>query len=181
MNKALFLDRDGIINIDYGYTYKTCDFKPISSIVDIITKAKENNYIVICITNQSGIEKKLFSLNEFYNFMDVINAYLYKNSGYHLDKTYVCPHDDKVHLKSYGKECNCRKPRIGLFRKAIEEFSIDVNKSIMIGDKITDVEAAYNVKIKKRILINSRYNNDIIFSEFYTHRFDILKHALKTI
>ena len=181
MNKALFLDRDGIINVDYGYTYKASEFEPVDSVVDLIYKAKNKNYLVICITNQSGIQKGYFTQKDFYEFMDVINSYLYKKIGYTLTKTYFCPHDDLINLKNNNKVCNCRKPKNGLFEKAIEEYCIDVDQSIMIGDKLTDVEAAFYSKIKKRILVNSQYNKNIGISKFYTHRFELLKEVLKFI
>lgn len=181
MNKALFLDRDGIINVDYGYTYKIDQFEPVDSIVDLIYTAKIKSYIVVCITNQSGIQKELFTKEDFYLFMDRIDLYLFDECGYKLDKTYFCPHDNIVQLKNYGKTCNCRKPKTGLIKKAVEEFSIDVDQSIMIGDKITDVEAAFYSKIKTRILIESKYNKNIESSNFYTHRFSSLKEALDII
>ena len=181
MNKALFLDRDGIINIDYGYTYKINQFKPVDSISDLIYKAKIKEYIVICITNQSGIEKGFFTLDDFNSFMDQINLYLFEECGFKLDDTYVCPHDDIVQLAKYGKKCNCRKPKTALITKAVEQYSIDVDQSIMIGDKITDVEAAFNSKIKTRIIINSRYNRNIKSSIFYTHRFSNLKESIDII
>ena len=181
MNKALFLDRDGIINVDYMYTYEINKFKPVDSIIDLIKTAKKEQYLVICITNQSGIAKMKFTFNQYIMFMNRLNSYLYNHCGFTLDDTYVCPHDPKLNQKPYGIECNCRKPKPGLFARAIHDYDIDVRNSIMIGDKLRDVEAAYHANVQTRILLTSGIDDKTINSKFFTHKFQSLKEVIPLI
>ncbi|WP_269625315.1 D-glycero-alpha-D-manno-heptose-1,7-bisphosphate 7-phosphatase [Prochlorococcus marinus] len=158
MNKVLFLDRDGVINYDYGYVYKTNDLVFIKGIVNLIKKAKDYNYKVICITNQSGIARGLYSESDVHHFMKHLNDKLYDLIGTRLDKYYFCPHHPHIRLNHYGKKCICRKPSPGLFYKACSEFDINTAESICVGDKITDLISAEAIKINRLYLYSPNDN-----------------------
>ena len=161
MNKALFLDRDGVINYDYGYVYKTDDLVFIKGIDNLIKKAKDYDYKVICITNQSGIARGLFSESDFHNFMKHLNDRLYDLCGTRLDQYYFCPHHPNVNISHNEIKCICRKPSPGLFYKACKEFDINTAESICVGDKITDLISAEAIKIN-RLYLYSPDNNIIL-------------------
>lgn len=147
--KTLFLDRDGIINIDKGYVYtpERCVF--LDGIVELLKKAKEKKYLIIVITNQSGIGRGYYSEQDFHFFMKWIN----KNLGGMIDDYYFCPFHSKYGLGKYKKKSNFRKPNPGMINKAIRDYNIDPKSSIFIGDKNTDMLAAFRASIRFRLLL----------------------------
>ena len=162
MNKALFLDRDGVINIDKKYVHKSKDLIFIDGIKELIKSAKLRSYKIICITNQSGIARGFYQEKDVKSFMNYINQCLLNSIGYELDKYYFCPHHPDGIVKKYSYKCDCRKPATGLFKKACNELKIDCTKSIFIGDKLSDLQAAESMNIK-RIYFYSTAN--IIYKE----------------
>lgn len=151
--KAVFLDRDGVINknkIDYVKTIKELELFP--SIEIPIKKLKNNGYYVIIITNQSAINRNLITceqLNEIHSF---IQCYL-EGFGTCIDKFYFCPHKP-------NENCNCRKPKIGMLMQAIKEFNIEPTLSWMIGDNDSDIQAGFAVGCRT-IRINNKINLDL--------------------
>ncbi len=143
MNKAVFLDKDGVIVEDLGYHYKTEDFKLIPNVVEGLKLLK--NYLLIIITNQSGIGRGYYTFQDYEKF----NEYMLKELDKHkikIEKTYVCPHkpDDN---------CECRKPKTKLIKDAAKEFDIDLKKSFMIGDKRIDIEMGHNAGCKSILVL----------------------------
>ena len=162
MNKALFLDRDGAINIDKKYIYKSNDLIFTDGIKELIKSAKLRSYKIICITNQSGIARGFYKEKDFKSFMKYLNQSLLNSIGFELDKYYFCPHHPDGIIKKYSHICNCRKPATGLFKKACNEFKIDCTKSVFIGDKLSDLKAAESMNIKKIYFFSTSniiYNN----------------------
>ena len=158
--KALFLDRDGVINKDLNYVYKIEDFKFTYGIFKLLHKAKKLGYIIIIITNQAGIGRGLYTENQFNILMKwVMNEFLKRNIV--ITKFYFCPHHPIHGIGKYKKNCSCRKPKTLLFNNAKNEFNIDMSQSIMIGDKKSDIQAAKNSGVQKLILIdkNKNYKN----------------------
>lgn len=167
MNKSLILDRDGVINIDKKYVYKTKDLEFVDGIEDLIHEAKLKNYIVICITNQSGIARGFFSEEEFHIFMRELNKRLLNKIGFALDAYYYCPHHPNAKIEKYKKICDCRKPKIGMFKKILENFNIDLANSVFIGDKLSDIEAAETMSIGKKYFLsfsNNKINKNKIYN-----------------
>ncbi len=167
MRKALFLDRDGVINIDKKYTYKVDDFKFIKGIKNLIKKAKLKGYYVICITNQSGIARGYFKKSDFHDFMKYLNFSLKDSIGFELDGYYYCPHHPDGLIPEYSLQCNCRKPKAGLFELVNRDFKIDYENSIFIGDKITDLKAGEIMNIKNLFLYSQQ--NSLSIPKKYTH------------
>ncbi len=136
MNKAVFFDRDGVLNKEIGdYVCKIEDFEILPDAIDCILMAKENGFKVFIITNQGGIQKELYTLNQLHSFHQRIIDKC-SERGVTIDEIYFCPHHPTV------GNCLCRKPESLMLEKAIAKYQIDVSKSIMIGDTERDIEAA---------------------------------------
>jgi D-glycero-D-manno-heptose 1,7-bisphosphate phosphatase len=147
MIKALFLDRDGVINIDKHYVYKITDFEFIEGIFELCKNYQANGYLIIIITNQAGIARG------FYNHKDFAKLTLwmterFTTNGVAITKVYYCPHHPE-----FGAACNCRKPNPGMILKAQHEFNINLSESVLIGDKESDLAAGRNAGINKLILM----------------------------
>lgn len=142
MNKAVFLDRDGVINKERGeYSFKPEHFIINPHILTAISLFKQNGFFVFIISNQGGIAKELYSHNDVLFLEKSLNELL-KETGTYIDEFYYCPHHNQV------SNCLCRKPGSLLLEKAIARFNIDSNKSYMIGDSKRDVQAAEKVGVK---------------------------------
>ena len=142
---AIFLDRDGVLNYDKGYTYKLKDLKIISKTVKFLRKKK--NFYNFIVTNQSGIARGFFNVNQFFNFQNFLLDKLLLKKIFINDMAF-CPHHPHAKLIKYKKNCRCRKPNVGMFKKLITSWPLDLRKSIFIGDSRVDKEAAQKLKIK---------------------------------
>ena len=144
MNKAVFLDRDGTINIDYGYVHKIEDFKFKEGVLEGLKELSKLGYLLIIVTNQSGIGRGYYRQNDF----KTLNNYmldLFKKENVDISKVYYCPHIDK-------DNCECRKPKLKLFYEAKKEFNIDFSKSYAIGDNPRDLAVCEKEKVKGILL-----------------------------
>ena len=144
---AFFLDRDGVINIDYGHVCSPERFKFTNGAIKAVKRLNDLGKLVIIITNQAGIAKGFYTENQFKNFMQWINSQLQKK-GAHFDAYYYCPHHPYQGDMQYRKNCNCRKPKSGMFELALEEWELEPNKCVMIGDKESDLLAAKKIGVK---------------------------------
>lgn len=142
--KAVFLDRDGVINVDHGYIYTSKDFDFVSGIFELLSFFKSRGYLLLVVTNQSGIARGYYSIEDFLKLTDFMQESIEKRVGFKLDKVYFCPHFEG---------CECRKPKIGMFKEACMDFDIDLENSIMIGDKESDMQAAQNAGVGKKYFL----------------------------
>ena len=145
--KALFLDRDGVINIDHGYVGRVEDFDFVDGILELIREAEAEGYLPIVVTNQSGIGRGYYSEADF----EKVTAYMLKKMqeagiGIGREQVFFCPHSPE-------EQCACRKPQPGMFLEAARRFDLDMPASWMIGDKATDIEAAEAAGVGHRVLI----------------------------
>jgi D-glycero-D-manno-heptose 1,7-bisphosphate phosphatase len=153
VNKALFLDRDGVINVNHGYVGQIDSFDWIDGIFDLVKSAKGLGYKIIVVTNQSGIGRGYYSQDDFQS-LTMWMQQEFANRQASIDKVYHCPHHPTEALAPFKLRCLCRKPSPGMALDAQDEFSIDLNASVMVGDKISDIEFAENAKIGKAFLLN---------------------------
>lgn len=145
MQKAVFLDRDGVINIDKKYVYKIEDFEFCRGVFEALHHFQSLGYKLIIVTNQSGIGRGYYSEEELQKLTQWMReALLHVNIN--IDAVYYCPHAPE-------ENCACRKPKSGMLEEAIRTFNIDVKDSWMIGDKRSDIEAAYSVGIENTIFL----------------------------
>ena len=131
MNRAVFLDRDGTINIDYGYVHEIEKFDLKKGVLHGLKELTKLGYILIVITNQSGIGRGYYNVESFNKLNDYMIDYFKKNN-IDIKKVYFCPHVDE-------DNCKCRKPKLSLFYEAQKEFNIDFSKSYAIGDNERDL------------------------------------------
>ena len=153
--KALFLDRDGVINVDKGYICKIKDVEFIEGIFALIKKAKDKDYLVIIITNQSGVGRGFFSET---NLSEVNNWILkkLKMKGAIVDDLFYCTSPPLSEKNKSSKEDYRRKPNPGMILEAANKYEINLHDSIMVGDKVSDIEVEETLN-KKIIFIQRRY------------------------
>ena len=147
MNKVVFLDRDGTVNVEVDYLHKKEDFKFEENADKAIKIINDLGYKVIVVTNQSGIARGYYTENDLKTLHVYLDEELNK-IGAKVDAYYYCPHHPNAKLDEYKIDCECRKPEIGMFMEAAKDFSIDFSKSIIVGDKISDLEAGVRLGMK---------------------------------
>jgi D-glycero-D-manno-heptose 1,7-bisphosphate phosphatase len=146
LNKALFLDRDGVININHGYVHRTEDFAWVEGIVDLIKRANQQGYLVIVVTNQSGIGRGMYTEREFFALTEWMKSQVAAQGGV-IDDVFFCPHHPRSASPKYLKICDCRKPNTGMLTSASRKWKIDLSRSIMVGDKRLDMQCAITAKL----------------------------------
>jgi D-glycero-D-manno-heptose 1,7-bisphosphate phosphatase len=158
--KAIFLDRDGVINKEINYLYRIEDFQFINGIFEACQFLESLNYKIIVTTNQSGISRGYYTEIDFQKITKWMLDQFHKNNIEILDVIH-CPHQPSDY-------CNCRKPKPGMLLSAKSKHSIDMEKSWMIGDKEEDIMAANAAKIKNTILVRSghKINEKITKAKF---------------
>jgi D-glycero-D-manno-heptose 1,7-bisphosphate phosphatase len=146
---ALFLDRDGVVNIEADYVWQVEDFNFVDNIFRLCENFQTKGYKIFIITNQSGISRGYFSESDFNHLNDWMVARFLEN-GIIISKVYYCPHHPDI-----TGPCNCRKPNPGMINQAETDFEIDLSNSILIGDNISDIEAGENAGVGTNILITT--------------------------
>jgi len=158
-NKAVFLDRDGTINIDFGYTHKIKDLEIFPNAMEGLKLLQDSGYKRIIITNQSGIARGYFTEEDYHTFMEEMYTRLGKE-GINFNGEYFCPHhpDDN---------CNCRKPKTGMLEQAAKDFNLDLNTCWMIGDSVSDIQAGKNAYCRTiHVLTGKEYTEPIKKADF---------------
>lgn len=141
MKRVLFLDRDGVINVDTGYLHKQEDLIWVDGVKDGLAAAVQAGYELIVVTNQSGIARGYYGEEDVKALHSYMGQVL-KDAGAPILHFYYCPHYAQGSVKAYAIDCNCRKPKPGMLLQAMADYDIDVNHSFLIGDSVRDVEAA---------------------------------------
>lgn len=144
MRRAAFFDRDGTINVNFGYVYRPEDLEFIPGVPEIIKEYNDTGTPVIVVSNQAGIARMVYSEEDMHRFNRHMNTQLEKLYGAHVDAFYFCPHHP-----DYTGPCSCRKPSAGLFFQAAKDWKIDLPASVMYGDKESDRIAAQNAGISE--------------------------------
>lgn len=144
MHKAIFLDRDGTLNVDYGYVYKPEDLKLLPGVVEALLLLQQQGYLLIVITNQSGVGRGYFTLEEAQKFNELLQKTL-KEQGITISDFFTCPHAPE-------EDCLCRKPLPFMLNEAIRKYDIAPSLSYMLGDKKTDVECGKNANLQSYLV-----------------------------
>ena len=152
-NKVVFLDRDGVINVDTGYLCDVDKLQFIPGSLEAMRLLQESGFTLAIITNQSGLARGYFNLLQFNLFME---SYFEKLSYNGIEKPffYFCPHHPYGTVKSLTKECDCRKPLPGMLLQAAAELKINLHNSYFIGDKLTDMKAGLAAGISNLFLLS---------------------------
>lgn len=160
MNKAIFLDRDGTINVEKNYLYRIDDFEFLPGVVDALKQLQRAGFMLIIITNQSGIARGYYTEKDFQKLNEWMVTQL-KMQDVIIDQVYFCPHLPDAEVEKYRKDCNCRKPKLGMFQQAIADYNIQLSKSYAIGDKIRDC-AICEQTVCKGFLVGENEQPEII-------------------
>ena len=154
MKKAIFLDRDGTINVEKDYIYKSEDLVFEEGSIEALKTFKNLGYILIVVSNQSGIARGYFTEEDLNIFNNNMNEILKKN-GVEITEFYCCPHHPDG-IGEYKKVCECRKPNNKMIEDAIKKYNINREKSYMIGDKTSDIGAGLKSNLKT-VLVKTGY------------------------
>lgn len=146
--KAIFLDRDGTINVDFGYLYKPKDLKFIDGVEESLKKLQDAGFMLVIITNQSGVGRGFFSEQDARIFNNHLVEELQKK-GILITDVFMCIHSPEV-------QCDCRKPSPKLILEAIKKYNISAFDSYMLGDKQSDVDCGHNAGVES-FLIDSQH------------------------
>ena len=141
LRPTAFLDRDGVLNHDAGFIHKPQDFHWIEGAREAVKHLNDAGYLVIVITNQSGVARGYFSEQAVKTLHEWINGQL-QAIGAHVDAFYYCPHHPEAPLEAYRRDCDCRKPAPGMLRQAMRERPVDPSRSFLVGDRERDIAAA---------------------------------------
>jgi D-glycero-D-manno-heptose 1,7-bisphosphate phosphatase len=158
--KVAFLDRDGVVNKDAGYTYRVDDFEFTAGCIDALKIFQEKNYKIIIVTNQSGIGRSYYSEDDYQKLTRWYCQQLL-DRGITITDIFHCPHTPE-------SLCACRKPREGLFLQAGQKYAIDFSSSFMVGDKISDLQAGHAAGVARLVLINHSGSKNVVEDVFVT-------------
>ncbi|KKK95800.1 hypothetical protein LCGC14_2669170 [marine sediment metagenome] len=161
MNKAVFLDRDKtIIEDDEGYISNPAKVKLLPNVGSAIKKLNDNGFMVIIISNQSGIGRGMFNKQDLQSIHQKMTDLLQKENAF-IDDIFYCPHHPEAKVDEFRKNCTCRKPLPGMIIKAAMNHKIDLNQSYCVGDEERDIEAGKNagcrtIRITKQADVESK-------------------------
>ena len=155
MKAAVFLDRDGTMNVDVGYLDSVERFTLFPWTLEAVRLLRNSGYYVVVVTNQSGVARGMVDetfVEEIHQLMQEDLAMV----GSQLDGFYYCPHESDALVREYRMECDCRKPKSGLIARAVADLDIDVSRSFVVGDKWSDIGLAQNVGARG-VLVRTGY------------------------
>ena len=141
MTSAVFLDRDGVINVDHGYVSTWERFEFLPGVPDALRALQDAGYLLIVVSNQSGIGRGYFCEAEVESLNQAIAQHLASTFGVTLLEFYHCPHHPTEAEGEFLRQCDCRKPAPGMIRQAVLDHGIDLKTSLLVGDKDSDIEA----------------------------------------
>ena len=151
---ALLLDRDGVIHVDHAYVHTPEKTDFIEGIFELVAAANRAGFDVVVITNQAGIARGFYSESEFDAYMAWMKD-RFAERGATIDAVYYCPHHPTHGIGHYRATCDCRKPEPGLILRAAEDRGLDLARSIFVGDKSSDMQAALRAGVGTRFLLGA--------------------------
>lgn len=159
--KALFLDRDGVINIDHGYVYQIDQFQFMPGIFKLCSRFVSAGYQIVVVTNQSGIARNMYSQEDFLSLTCWMKEQFLRH-GVAISGVYYCPHHPQFPTSEFDGLCSCRKPAPGMMLQAAEELSLDLTQCVMVGDKISDMQAALDAGIEQNYFLQTDVSDVVI-------------------
>jgi len=157
---AVFLDRDGVINHNHGYVHKREDFDFIDGIFDVARHAYEQNYTLVVITNQAGIARGYYTEEQFHQLTDWM-CEQFSAAGAPIERVYFSPYHPTAGLGHYLKDDDSRKPHPGMILQAQKDLSIDLSRSVLIGDKASDIQAGTAAGVGTNLLFAAERPNEL--------------------
>jgi D-glycero-D-manno-heptose 1,7-bisphosphate phosphatase len=154
MRRAAFLDRDGVINVDHGYVFRREDFRFVPGTLAACAQLHGQGLALVVVTNQSGIGRGLYGEDDYRRLTEWMRAE-FAAAGAPLAGVYHCPHHPQALLPQYRRACDCRKPAPGMLLAAARELALDLGRSVLFGDKASDIEAAVAAGVPQRVLLGT--------------------------
>ncbi|ALB53892.1 D-glycero-beta-D-manno-heptose 1,7-bisphosphate 7-phosphatase [Cronobacter universalis] len=151
---AIFLDRDGTINIDHGYVSEIDRFEFIDGVIDAMRELKAMGFALVLVTNQSGIARGMFTEAQFEQLTEWMDWSL-ADRGVDFDGIYYCPHHPEAAVEEFRQNCDCRKPQPGMLLSARDFLHIDMAASYMVGDKLEDMQAGAAAGVGTKVLVRT--------------------------
>lgn len=173
MNKAIFLDRDGTINVEVDYLHEVERLQFIHGVPKALSQLKQMGYKLIVISNQSGIGRGYYSASDTDKLHDYMN-FLLKKQGAEIDAFYYCPHVEQ-------DQCQCRKPKTGLVKQAVEDFDICLQQSYMVGDKESDVLTGINAGCGYGLVLSGHSVSEELMEKYEGHIYSDLGDFVRAI
>lgn len=152
---ALFLDRDGVINVDHGYVYESKKFEFVDGIFDLCRQANARGYWIFVVTNQAGIGRGLYTEEDFLKLTEWMCG-KFAEHGAPIGKVYFCPFHPVHGIGKYRVDSPFRKPGPGMIFDAAAEFDVDLKNSVLLGDKISDIKAGIAANVGCNLLLRSQ-------------------------
>jgi rfaE bifunctional protein nucleotidyltransferase chain/domain len=152
--KAAFLDRDGVINLDRAYVHQWSEFEFVPGAVDAMRRLREAGYVLIVVTNQSGLARGMYTEAQFQELTQHMRAAL-AEAGAEVEAVYHCPHHPKGSVPALAVDCDCRKPEPGMILQAAREHGLSLADSLLVGDKPSDIEAARAAGVGHAYIVRS--------------------------
>ncbi len=162
MRKAIFLDRDGVVNEEVDFLHRPEDVILIPGLGEAIGKIHAAGALAVVISNQSGVARGMFGMDAVKAVERRICELLRQTGSDVPDAFYYCPHHVKGTVPEFSFECDCRKPKPGMFLQAIREWEIDPARSCMIGDRLTDLQAAKAAGCADGVLVETGYGKNLV-------------------
>lgn len=161
LRRAVFFDRDGVLNVDKGYVHKTEDFVWLDTAVEAIRLLNQHGVLVFVVTNQAGVARGFYGEDDVRRLHAHIQSELARN-GARIDDFRYCPHHPDAVIEAYRSDCAWRKPRDGMIRDLLRQWRVDPGASRLFGDKSSDVEAGMSAGVRSMLVDGTRPLIDLI-------------------
>jgi len=148
MAKAVFLDRDGVLNQDAGYVHRVSDLRVLPGVAAALKRLQDLGFLLIVVTNQSGVARGYYRFEDVVQFNAALKTAIVEKSGAVIDEFYICPHHPDGVVARYTGVCECRKPGTRLVYEAREKYRINFDTSLFVGDSDSDMECARRCGLK---------------------------------
>lgn len=157
LRPAAFIDRDGVINRELGYVYRPQDFEVLAGALDGLTRLQHDGFALVVVTNQAGIARGLYTLADYARLTEHMTALLAAR-GIELTAVYHCPHHPEGRIAGFNIDCSCRKPAPGMLLRAASECGLDLTRSVLVGDKLSDIGAGRSAGVPCNVLVRSGHD-----------------------
>jgi len=157
LRPAAFIDRDGVINEERNYVHRIDEFVILPGVPEALRRLREAGYLLVVVTNQAGIGRGMYTEADFHELTRHMQAQL-AEQGAAVDAVYFCPHHPSAGVGPYRVDCSCRKPHPGMLLDAQRDWPIDMQRSLLVGDKISDIQAGQAAGVGRCALVRSGHD-----------------------
>jgi D-glycero-D-manno-heptose 1,7-bisphosphate phosphatase len=169
LRPAAFIDRDGVINVERHHVFRVEDFEILPGVMQGLRALANRGYALVVVTNQAGIAKGLYGVDDYLR-LTAHMCRLFKDDGIVLAGVYYCPHHPRGCLQTYAIRCACRKPEPGMLLKAAADHGLDLSRSVLVGDKVSDLAAGRAAGLRCTVLVESGHALPHDTSAYADHR-----------